>query len=640
MSDVIHLLPDSVANQIAAGEVIQRPASVIKELVENAVDAGATSIQIVLKEAGRTLIQVIDNGKGMSETDARLAFERHATSKIRTADDLFTLRTMGFRGEALASIAAIAQVELRTRREEDEIGTCVRISASRCEGQESVSTPVGCNFAVRNIFFNVPARRRFLKSNQVELSAILNEFERMALINTGIAFSLIHNDTELFNLPASNLRQRIVSLFGKGMNTQLLSVEVETSLITVSGYVCRPEAARKRNALQYFFVNGRYMRHPAFHKAVTRCYEKLIGADEMPNYFLNFKVDPDTIDVNIHPTKTEIKFENEQPIWQIVSAAVRESLGKFNAVPSIDFDTDDAPDIPVYHPGDKVAQPQMGVDTTYNPFRASGGGGGTSASAYRPSRPDYDWKKLYENFTEPASADIPVADSPVEERNIPSKANFGMQFSDLPETPAAPVISGLDSAAPSGDFTAGAMYLQFKGRYILTSTKSGLMIIDQHRAHTRILFERYITGIRTRKCVSQRVLFPEMIRLTASQAAVLATVTEELSALGFELSDMGQYSYAVNGVPSGIEGVNVQQLVDQIIESASGKGSGDALSDVQERMAMVLAEAAAIPVGQLLSPVEMERLAGDLLQLETPRYTVDGKAVFTVISTDEIAKRF
>ena len=308
MSDIIHLLPDSVANQIAAGEVIQRPASVIKELVENAVDAGATSIQIILKDAGRTLIQVIDDGKGMSPTDARLAFERHSTSKIRSADDLFSLRTMGFRGEALASIAAISQVELRTRRVDDEVGSCIRMSASQCEGQEAISTPVGSNFAVKNIFFNVPARRKFLKSNQVELSNILNEFERMALINTQISFILVHNDSELYNLPATNLRQRIVALFGKSLNQQLLSLGTETSLVKISGYVGRPEAARKRGALQYFFVNGRYMRHPYFHKAVTICYEHLIPVGEMPNYFINLTVDPETIDVNIHPTKTEIKF--------------------------------------------------------------------------------------------------------------------------------------------------------------------------------------------------------------------------------------------------------------------------------------------------------------------------------------------
>ena len=334
MSDIIHLLPDSVANQIAAGEVIQRPASVVKELVENAIDAGATEIQIFIKDAGRTLIQVVDNGKGMSETDARLSFERHATSKISSAQDLYSLRTMGFRGEALASIAAIAQVELRTRRAEDEIGTSILISGSKVELQEYVSCPAGANFMIKNIFFNVPARRKFLKSNQVEFGFIMSEFERMALVNTDIAFKLVHNDVELYNLPASNFRQRIVSLFGKNLNQHLLSVDVQTSLVSITGYIGHPDSARKRNAWQYFFVNGRYMRHPYFYKAVISNYEQLLPAGEMPHYFLHIQVDPSTIDVNIHPTKTEIKFENEQPIWQILSAAVRETLGKSNAVPT------------------------------------------------------------------------------------------------------------------------------------------------------------------------------------------------------------------------------------------------------------------------------------------------------------------
>ena len=386
MSDIIQLLPDSVANQIAAGEVIQRPASVIKELVENAVDAKASLIQVILKDAGRTLIQVIDNGKGMSATDARLAFERHATSKIRVADDLFSLHTMGFRGEALASIAAIAQVELRTKRKEEEMGTLITLAASTVESQECVSCPTGSNFCVKNIFYNVPARRKFLKSNQVELSNIINEFERIALINPEVSFILKHNDNELFNLQPGNFRQRIVSIYGKGMNQQLLPLEIETSLIKISGYIGKPEAARKRNALQYFFVNGRYMRHPYFHKAVMQSYEQLIPVGEMPNYFINFTVEPSQIDVNIHPTKTEIKFENEQAIWQIISATVKEALGKFSAVPSIDFDMADAPEIPIFQKNNPVAPPKSNFNPSYNPFKMSTG--------ENSRRPDFDWIKF------------------------------------------------------------------------------------------------------------------------------------------------------------------------------------------------------------------------------------------------------
>ncbi|HIY49093.1 MAG TPA: DNA mismatch repair endonuclease MutL [Candidatus Barnesiella excrementavium] len=632
MSDIIHLLPDSVANQIAAGEVIQRPASVIKELVENAVDAGATTIQIVLKDAGRTLIQVIDNGKGMSPTDARLAFERHSTSKIRSADDLFTLRTMGFRGEALASIAAIAQVELRTRRSEDEVGTCVRMSASQCEGQESVSTPVGSNFAVKNIFFNVPARRKFLKSNQVELSNILGEFERMALINTQVAFTLTHNDTELFNLPASNLRQRIVALFGKSLNQQLLALDTETSLVKISGYVGRPESARKRGALQYFFVNGRYMRHPYFHKAVTICYEHLVPVGEMPNYFINLTVEPETIDVNIHPTKSEIKFENEQPIWQILSASVKEALGKYSAAPTIDFDMDDAPEIPISKPGSHVAPPTVQVDKSYNPFRPGGGGGGAAAK-----RPQYDWQQLYSSFNNSPREEEPLRPDAGEE--VPSKADFSGDY-----------VSKLSDDTPVENNTifpefesklnqSGRPVLQLKGRYITVPTPDGLMVVDQHRAHGVVLFERFMVGISSREMASQRILFPEMMQLTVSQAAVLRSIWNELIALGFDLADMGQNSYSVNAVPAGVEGVDACDLIGQMIATASEK-EHDAKASLQRRIAWTLAEAAAVPVGQTLSKEEMSTLVDDLLALKTPAYTPAGKSVFVVISYDELQKRF
>lgn len=632
MSDIIHLLPDSVANQIAAGEVIQRPASVIKELVENAVDAGATTIQIVLKDAGRTLIQVIDNGKGMSPTDARLAFERHSTSKIRSAEDLFTLHTMGFRGEALASIAAIAQVELRTRRSEDEVGTCVRMSASHCEGQESVSTPVGSNFAVKNIFFNVPARRKFLKSNQVELSNILGEFERMALINTQVAFTLTHNDTELFNLPASNLRQRIVALFGKSLNQQLLALDTETSLVKISGYVGRPESARKRGALQYFFVNGRYMRHPYFHKAVTICYEHLVPVGEMPNYFINLTVEPETIDVNIHPTKSEIKFENEQPIWQILSASVKEALGKYSAAPTIDFDMDDAPEIPISKPGAHVAPPTVQVDKSYNPFRPGGGGGGAAAK-----RPQYDWQQLYSSFNNSSREEEPLRPDAGEE--VPSKADFSGDY-----------VSKLSDDTPGENNTifpefesklnqSGRPVLQLKGRYITVPTPDGLMVVDQHRAHGVVLFERFMAGISSREMASQRILFPEMMQLTVSQAAVLRSIWSELTALGFDLADMGQNSYSVNAVPAGVEGVDACDLIGQMIATASEK-EHDAKASLQQRIAWTLAEAAAVPVGQALSKEEMSTLVDDLLALKTPAYTPSGKSVFVVISYDELQKRF
>lgn len=367
MSDVIRLLPDSVANQIAAGEVIQRPASVIKELVENSIDAGATAVTIVLKDAGRTLIQVIDNGSGMSDTDARLAFERHATSKISQADDLFTLHTMGFRGEALASIAAIAQIDLRTMRQGETLGTRILINGSKVESQEPEACVPGSNMMVKNLFFNVPARRKFLKKDSVELSAIMREFERLALVNTGIDFTLISNDTTVHSLMHGPMKKRICDLFGKNLDKQLIPIETDTSIVSVNGFVGLPENARRRNPLQFFMVNGRNMRHPYFHKAVMQCYEKLIPADTQPNYFINLRVDPETIDVNIHPTKNEIKFENEQAIWQILTAAIRDSLGRFNVGPSLDFDREDAPDIPVFDPNAEK-MPEIDIDPGYNPF--------------------------------------------------------------------------------------------------------------------------------------------------------------------------------------------------------------------------------------------------------------------------------
>lgn len=655
MSDIIQLLPDSVANQIAAGEVIQRPASVVKELMENAIDAGATSIQVVLKDAGRTLIQVIDNGKGMSMTDARMAFERHATSKIRKADDLFALQTMGFRGEALASIAAIAQVELKTRREEDEVGTCIRISGSDVESQESVATPVGSNFQVKNIFFNVPARRKFLKSNQTELSNIINEFERVALVNPEISFSLFHNENEVLNLPATNLRQRIINTFGKSLNQQLLSVEVDTTLIAVNGYIGRPEAARKKNALQYFFVNGRYMRHPYFHKAVMQSYEQLIPQGEQPNYFLYFRIDPANIDVNIHPTKTEIKFENENFLWQIISATVKEALGKFSAVPSIDFDMADAPEIPVQQEV-AIQPPKPRFDTAYNPFQQQAA-----------SRPDPNWQKLYGGFD--AARDTGASFNPFSSTDAtltevessltgefegdPDYFHTDSPFPTEPQLSAASLPSEL-SASESKTILAGSesqvdaifgssessgQHYQLKGKFILTSVKSGLMMIDQHRAHVRVLFDQYMDNIVNKQGVSQGILFPEMLTFAPSDVPILEEILEDLQFLGFDLNNMGGCTYAINGIPSGIEGIDVSALIHSMIDSAKQKGR-DIKSDLHELTALSLAEAAAIPYGQILNMDEMEKLIDDLFAASSPNYTPDGKTILSVITNDEIGKRF
>ena len=621
MSDIIRLLPDSVANQIAAGEVIQRPASVIKELVENAVDAGAKHIDVLVTDAGKTSIQVIDDGKGMSETDARLAFERHATSKIREAADLFALRTMGFRGEALASIAAVAQVELRTCQEGEDLGTSLCIAGSKVESQETVACPKGSNFQVKNLFFNVPARRKFLKSNQTELSNILTEFERIALVNPEVSFTLHHNGTEMLNLPAIQLKQRIMGVFGKKINQELLSVEVDTTMIRISGFVGRPETSRKKGARQYFFVNGRYMRHPYFHKAVMDAYEQLVPTGEQVSYFLYFEVDPANIDVNIHPTKTEIKFENEQAIWQILSAAIKESLGKFNAVPSIDFDTEGMPDIPAFEhsPYSGVQTPKTNYNPEYNPFDAT-----PSPSSY--SRQDTrGWDKLYEGLEQVASpSSFAFPDENDYWTEQPVESSTGTLYAQTEESNAVETSS---------------QHYQYKGRFILTSVKSGLMVIDQQRAHIRILYDRYLTQIASRQGASQGMLFPDIVQFSASEIPVLESIMEDLSYLGFELTDLGGGSYAINGVPAGIEGLRPTELVQNMVHTALEKGC-KVKEEVQSMLALSLAKAASIVTGQVLSNEEMNNLVDSLLTSSSPNYTPDGKTALVVLKEDEIEKLF
>ena len=621
MSDVIRLLPDSVANQIAAGEVIQRPASVIKELVENAVDAGAKHIEVQVVDAGKTSIQVIDDGKGMSETDARLAFERHATSKIREASDLFALHTMGFRGEALASIAAVAQVELRTRLEGEELGTSLCISGSKVETQETISCPQGCNFNVKNLFFNVPARRKFLKSNQTELNNILTEFERIALVNPEISFSLHHNGTEMMNLPAIQLKQRIMGIFGKKINQELLPLEVDTTMVRVSGFVGRPDSSRKKGARQFFFVNGRYMRHPYFHKAVMDAYERLIPTGEQVSYFIYFDIDPSHIDVNIHPTKTEIKFENEQAIWQILAAVIKETLGKFNAVPSIDFDAEGMPDIPAFEssPYSMVQAPKLDYDPNYNPFNTSSG----SSGSYTRQKVD-GWEELYGGY-EPSMQTVAYPDESV------------FVEEGLGEPEMAPSLYASTEVQQSME--SSSLHYQYKGRYILTSVKSGLMIIDQQRAHIRVLFDRYLTQIENRKGASQGMLFPDIVQFAVSEIPVLESIMEDLSYLGFELTDLGGGSYAINGIPSGIEGLNPVDLVQNMVHAAIEKGCR-VKSEVQEMLALSLAKAASIVPGQVLSNEEMNQLVDELLTSAAPNYTPDGKTVLAMMGEDELEKLF
>lgn len=624
MSDIIKLLPDSVANQIAAGEVIQRPSSVIKELVENSIDAGADDIHIILKEAGRSLIQVIDNGKGMSATDARLAFERHSTSKITCAEDLFSLHTIGFRGEALASIAAISQLELKTCRKEDSIGTKLLISASKCEKQEPEMCPVGANFIIKNLFFNVPARRKFLKSNQVELSNIIKEFEKLALVNHNVSFTLVHNDTTIYKLLGGSFKQRIIDLFGRSLDMQLIPLKLDTSLIKIDGFISKPENSRKRNALQYFFVNGRYMRHPYFHKAVLTSYDELIANDVQPNYFLNFTVEPESIDVNIHPTKTEIKFENEAPIWQILSAAVKETLGKFSVVPSIDFDTEDAPEIPAFTNDTECTKPNIDFDPTYNPFEVSKS---KVNSGYRSQLPNSlkNWEILGEGFTKSKiyqPDEEPLSPEPMVE--LPIKDNF---------------ISSSIFSDNADEVKNNIICFQLNGKYIVSSVSSGIILVDQHRAHVKVLYERYLKQIERDEIVSQGIMFPVMLHLTPAQGAVMGEITDGLNKLGFNLSHLGGNDWTVNGMPTGVEKLDIEDTILQVIDEVN-EGGKELSAKLFDKIALSVARSGAIPYGKKLSNSEAEALVEDLLALPDPNYTPDGKKVINTLSLEQINKMF
>lgn len=606
MSDLIQLLPDAVANQIAAGEVIQRPASVLKELVENAIDAGATSIQVIIKDAGRTLLQVVDNGKGMSETDARMAFERHATSKIRDAADLFSIRTMGFRGEALASIAAVAQVEMRTRTEDSELGTLVEIAGSQVFRQEPVQCERGTTFLVKNLFFNVPARRRFLKSDNVEKTHLLNEFYRIVLVNPELEFALYDNDEPIFQLSPANTRVRIDQVFGsnkKKLNQQLLGIETNTGLVDIRGFVGRPEYAQK-NAHQYFFVNGRYMRHPYFHKAVMLAYNQLIQANETPQYFIYLEVDPQSIDINIHPTKSEIKFENEQAIWSILSAAVKEALGKFNIVPSIDFDREGVPDMPFPTSQTVVRPPKTEFNPGYNPF--------TSTSYKRPA---LEWEKLYQGFEKPEEQPVITG---IDEDQVPEKS----------------------AQQPDLDRSGATMYLQLKNRYILTSVKSGLLLIDQRRAHIRILFDQFLNEIQRKQGVSQQLLFPEQLHLSVGDRPFFEQLKQQLYYVGFDFEKQSDDSYMLKGIPSQLKATDdLMSLLQDVIERTR-QSTGDGIAVMEEQIARSLAMKAAIDAGQKLSNEEMSELVERLFVCSNHNYSPDGKVILSILTQEEIQNRF
>ncbi|MBN2862256.1 MAG: DNA mismatch repair endonuclease MutL, partial [Bacteroidales bacterium] len=545
MPDIIKLLPDSVANQIAAGEVIQRPASVVKELMENAVDAGGKNICVLIKDSGKTLIQVIDDGYGMSETDSRLAFERHATSKISSAGDLFAISTKGFRGEALASIAAVAMVELRTRKEDDETGTLIIINGSKVATQEPCSCPRGSSFSVKNLFYNIPARRKFLKSDNTELRHIINEFQKVVLAHPEIKFSLHHNDSEIYNLATGNRRQRIIGVFGKQINQELINIETETSLISIKGFIGKPESARRTYGEQFFFVNNRFMKHPYFHKAVTEAYQNILPAETIPAYFIFMESDPASIDINIHPTKTEIKFEDERAIWQILMASVREALGRFNISPSLDFENEVLIDIPVRNSNNLIPQqPEIKINPDYNPFDKD--------------EPRFHRSDIIEKF---------------EKANI---ENWEKLYSTLEIENEEP-----DSIRKTRE--TGRKFFQIKNKYIACAVKSGLMFIDQKRAHERILYERFLECLTMDRCISQTELFPVTLELNPSDYLVLKEIGSDLKLLGLTLSFSGSNKVLIKGRPADSGPSDPAEMLEIIIEEFKNS-SGDPATGAREKL--------------------------------------------------------
>ena len=608
MADIIRLLPDSVANQIAAGEVIQRPASILKELVENSVDSGSTDIRILLKDAGKSMVQVIDNGCGMSDTDARMAFERHATSKIKKAEDLFSIRTMGFRGEALASIAAVSQVEIRTRKKEDELGTRLRINGSKVESQEPETCPAGTNIAVKNLFYNIPARRRFLKTNTTELRHLVIEFQRIVLTLPQVSFSLFHNDSEIYNLMVvKSLPQRISGIYGKGIIPNLIPVQTETTIVKITGSIGKPEFARKTYGEQFFFVNNRFMRHPYFHKAVTEAYEEILPPETIPSYFIYFEIDPASIDINIHPTKTEIKFEDERSVWQILHASIREALGKFNIVPSLDFNTDGAIDIPVFRKGTEANIPEIELNKSFNPFEKNPSDGFPNQQI-------------------------------TERQNL---KNWELLYQDM-ESPKLVSSSSEDNSDEQGSLSLDETYrklFQFKKKYILTPVKSGLMIIDQKRAHERILFEDFMQIQVSGGENIQQELFAQTIHFDQADYILLSELVEDMNKLGFDILDKGDGSLEIKAFPKGATTKDPKEVIDAILQNYKNTES-DLKKSQSEKLSIFLAKAAAIPYGITLAPDEMRNLVDRLFACSAPNYSPSGKTVLTILEMEEFDKKF
>ncbi|KAA5825105.1 DNA mismatch repair endonuclease MutL [Algibacter amylolyticus] len=615
MADIIQLLPDHVANQIAAGEVVQRPASVVKELLENAIDAGADTIKLIIKDAGKTLVQVIDNGKGMSTTDARLSFERHATSKIRSAEDLFQLHTKGFRGEALASIAAIAHVELKTKQETDDVGNVLVIEGSNITSQDVVVTPTGTSVSVKNLFFNIPARRNFLKSDTVELRHIIDEFHRVALAHPGISFALYNNGSESFNLPISNYRHRIVNIFGAKTNEKLVPVEEDTEVLNISGFVGKPEFAKKTRGEQYFFVNNRFIKSAYLNHAIASAFEGLLKTGTHASYFLNLTVDPQTIDINIHPTKTEIKFDDEHTLYALLRSAVKHSLGQFNIAPVLDFDRDPNLDTPYSYKKTETSVPKVEVDRSFNPFQEEK----TSqprVSNYK-KEPTESWESLYVGL---------------ESKGNHSKQEFSAISFESEERTAS--IFDDDKQVEKTHTT-----YQLHNKYIVSTIKSGMMVIDQHRAHQRVLYEDFLKNLTVKEAASQQLLFPLQLHFSPQDIVIINQLKVDLEHTGFVFSSVMEELVEITGVPVGVPESEVSIILEQLVSDVENEVPESHFS-ASDLLAKSMAKSLAIKTGQSLQKDEQEHLVNKLFACKEPNVSPTNRTTFITMSVDELDKKF
>jgi len=616
MSDIIQLLPDAVANQIAAGEVVQRPASAVKELVENAIDAGADKIQLILKDAGKALIQVIDNGCGMSLTDARMSFERHATSKIKKAEDLFAIRTMGFRGEAMASIAAIAQVELKTRRYEDELGTCILIEGSEVLSQEACSANSGTSISIKNLFYNTPARRNFLKSNPVEMRHIIDEFQRVALANPQIFFTMHHDGQEVYHLPASQLKQRIVHLFGNNYNQRLVPVEEDTTIINLHGFVGKPEFARKTRGEQFFFVNNRFIKDAYLNHAVFTAYQELLPDECYPMYVLFIEIDPSKIDINVHPTKTEIKYQDEKSIYAIIRSAVKRSLGRYNITPSLDFDQENSIEhLITPKPFEEIVAPTIAFNPDFNPFAPEKKPNREipflrNTGEYRDSPIPQNWDTLYEISKREPSI----------QHKMHEEANIEVDEQEITKS-------------------SERQLFQIHNRFILSQIKSGFMLISQQAAHERVLYERFLQQLQSHSGVSQQSLFPQSVTLNSSDFELLKELLPDVRALGFDIREFGKNTVVVEGIPADLNNVGEEQLLEQLLEGFKNNLAILKL-DKRDNLARSLARNAAIKSGTKMSLEEMNLLIDQLFACQMPNLALNGKPVISTFTLTELIERF